>query len=167
VTTPCTLPTASTRRTHPTGKGWLLGTYALTILPRPPPGRDSATMCHGHPHHHPCGHQSMSWSYCVLSTINLVTGDKTPCGAATFAISVDTSMHCPLTHCTFKRLGGRWRCCVCHKGPNRRGWCTYDNPRWVQNHLSGQYEWVEKCDHGCCEKCTKYQIAPADYAQGD
>jgi len=111
-------------------------------------------MCHGHPHHHPCGHQSVKWHYCPRALIDLDTGYETSCDKATFASSQPSKASCPLQKCEFKTHGTRWICCACKQGPNERGWCAFDRPHWEQNHLTGDWAWVESCDHGCCKNCT-------------
>ena len=117
---------------------------------------DSAvTMCYGHPHHHPCGHQSVKWHYCPRAKIDVTTGHATVCNKTTYAISQPAKTRCPLKNCHFKEVGGVWDCCTCKQGPNTQGWCTFSNPSWKKNFQKDEYEWVETCDHGCCKNCTR------------
>ncbi len=114
-------------------------------------------MCHGHPRHHPCGHQSVTWHYCPRASIDLATGYETPCNKTTFASSQPSKTKCPLQNCEFKTHGGSWICCVCKQGPNTQGWCAFKSPTpsWQRNHITQKDEWVESCDHGCCKNCTR------------
>ena len=112
-------------------------------------------MCYGHPHHHPCGHQSVKWHYCPRAKIDVTTGHATVCDKTTYAISQPAKARCPLKNCYFKELGGVWDCCECKQGPNTQGWCTFSNPSWKMNFQKNEYEWVETCDHGCCKNCTR------------
>src|SRR6266566_116276 len=112
------------------------------------------SMCNGLPRHHPCGHQSVHWNFCIEAAVDLETGRETPCAAASFVASQPSKADCPLQNCWFKDVGGRWVCCVCGNGPNTMGWCTFSNPSWAINHNTNKWERVETCDHGCCENCT-------------
>lgn len=112
-------------------------------------------MCYGHPHHHPCGHQSVKWHYCPRAKIDVTTGHATVCNKTTYAISQPAKTRCPLKNCHFKEVGGVWDCCTCKQGPNTQGWCTFSNPSWKKNFQKDEYEWVETCDHGCCKNCTR------------
>ncbi|KAL2134558.1 hypothetical protein VTI74DRAFT_11452 [Chaetomium olivicolor] len=29
------------------------------------------------------------------------------------------------------------------------------NPKWEKNPVTNEWEWIERCDHGCCRSCTK------------
>ena len=111
-------------------------------------------MCHGHPHHHPCGHQSVNWHYCPSALIDLETGYETPCSNITFAGSQPSNSGCLLANCDFG--GSAWTCCNCG-GRNTSGWCTNasPNPRFEKNTITNDFEYVETCDHGCCRNCTK------------
>ncbi|KAL2162889.1 hypothetical protein VTH06DRAFT_6725 [Thermothelomyces fergusii] len=114
-------------------------------------------MCHGHPHHHSCGHQSVTWHYCPSAVIDLETGYETPCHNITFAASQPVSSPCPLANCDFRSTGGGgWTCCKCG-GRNDGGWCVNASPepRWEMNPVTKEWEWMEKCDHGCCRNCVK------------
>ncbi|KAK4229777.1 hypothetical protein QBC38DRAFT_76001 [Podospora fimiseda] len=111
-------------------------------------------MCHGHPHHHPCGHQSVNWHYCPSALIDLETGYETPCSNITFAGSQPSNSSCLLANCDYG--GSAWTCCNCG-GRNTSGWCTNisPNPRFEKNAITNDFEYVETCDHGCCRNCTK------------
>ncbi|KAL2268905.1 hypothetical protein VTJ83DRAFT_3751 [Remersonia thermophila] len=112
-------------------------------------------MCHGHPHNHPCGHQSVTWHYCPSAVIDLSTGYETPCQNITFAVSQSSSASCPLANCDFRHTYGEgWTCCQCG-GRNGGGWCSNMRPRQERNALTGGLDWVERCDHGCCVSCAK------------
>ncbi|KAK4119220.1 hypothetical protein N657DRAFT_627281 [Parathielavia appendiculata] len=114
-------------------------------------------MCHGHPHYHSCGHQSVTWHYCPSALIDLETGYETPCSNITFAASQPSTASCPLANCDFRSAsGGGWTCCKCG-GRNRSGWCMNmsPNPRWDKNPITNEWEWIERCDHGCCRSCIK------------
>lgn len=114
-------------------------------------------MCHGHPHYHCCGHQSVTWHYCPSAGIDLKTGYETPCPNTTFATSQPSTSSCPLANCDFRSAGGGgWTCCICG-GWNTGGWCgnTSPNPKWEQNPITNEWEWIERCDHGCCRNCAK------------
>ena len=122
-----------------------------------------AKMCHGHPHHHPCSHQSVTWHYCPSALIDLETGYETPCSNVTFAVSQASNSECPLQNCEFKAKGGSWICCNCLQGPNTQGWCTFNRQQPVleRNYMSEEYSLVETCDHGCCKNCTRDREAPS------
>ncbi len=109
-------------------------------------------MCRGHPHDHPCGHQSVKWHYCLRATID-AQGVEFPCELADYVRAVPVNGKCPLENCNFRWLGGSWDCCRCGQGPNTRGWCTFKNPEWKMG--PDGPEWIETCDHGCCENCTR------------
>jgi hypothetical protein len=114
-------------------------------------------MCHGHPHYHSCGHQSVTWHYCPSALIDLETGYETPCPNITFAASQPSTANCPLANCDFRSAGGGgWTCCKCG-GRNSSGWCKNMslNPRWEKNPITDEWEWIERCDHGCCRGCIK------------
>ncbi|KAK4157546.1 hypothetical protein C8A00DRAFT_40121 [Chaetomidium leptoderma] len=114
-------------------------------------------MCHGHPHCHACGHQSVTWHYCPSALIDLQTGYETPCPNLTFAASQSSTATCPLANCDFRSAGGgAWTCCKCG-GRNGGGWCqnASPNPKWEKNPITGEWEWIESCDHGCCRGCAK------------
>ncbi|KAK4040641.1 hypothetical protein C8A01DRAFT_46106 [Parachaetomium inaequale] len=114
-------------------------------------------MCHGHPHHHSCGHQSVTWHYCPSALIDLVTGYETPCPNITSAASQPSTSSCPLANCDFRSAGGGgWTCCKCG-GRNNSGWCKNMSPvpRWEKNPITNEREWIERCDHGCCRNCVK------------
>jgi hypothetical protein len=115
---------------------------------------DAVKMCHGHPHHHACGHQSVRWHYCPKAVIDLITGYETACDKTTFATSQLSKIDCPLQTCEFRAYGGSWTCCACGQGPNTQGWCAYSRPRWEENRETGDWAWVDACDHGCCRNCT-------------
>ncbi|AEO63168.1 uncharacterized protein THITE_2108070 [Thermothielavioides terrestris NRRL 8126] len=114
-------------------------------------------MCHGHPHYHSCGHQSVTWHYCPSALIDLTTGYETPCPNITFAASQLSSSSCPLANCDFRSTGGGvWTCCKCG-GRNNGGWCKNmsSDPKWEKNPITNEWEWIERCDHGCCRNCVK------------
>ncbi|KAH6641351.1 hypothetical protein F5144DRAFT_484336 [Chaetomium tenue] len=114
-------------------------------------------MCHGHPHYHSCGHQSVTWHYCPSALIDLETGYETPCPNMTFAASQSSTAACPLANCDFRSAGGGgWTCCKCG-GRNSSGWClnASPEPKWEKNSITNEWEWMERCDHGCCRSCTK------------
>jgi hypothetical protein len=114
-------------------------------------------MCHGHPHYHSCGHQSVTWHYCPSALIDLETGYETPCPNITFAASQSSTAACPLANCDFRSAGGGgWTCCKCG-GRNSSGWClnASPEPKWEKNSITNEWEWMERCDHGCCRSCTK------------
>ncbi|KAL2195129.1 hypothetical protein P885DRAFT_40972 [Corynascus similis CBS 632.67] len=114
-------------------------------------------MCHGHPHYHSCGHQSVTWHYCPSALIDLETGYETPCPNITFATSQSSTSPCPLANCDFRSAGGGWwTCCKCG-GRNDSGWCmnVSSEPRWEKNSTTDEWEWSERCDHGCCRSCIK------------
>ncbi|AEO56700.1 hypothetical protein MYCTH_2058752 [Thermothelomyces thermophilus ATCC 42464] len=114
-------------------------------------------MCHGHPHHHTCGHQSVTWHYCPSALIDLETGYETPCHNITFAASQASASPCPLVNCDFRSAGsGGWTCCKCG-GRNDSGWCVNASPepRWEMNPVTNEWEWMDRCDHGCCRSCIK------------
>ncbi|KAL1835722.1 hypothetical protein VTJ49DRAFT_6162 [Mycothermus thermophilus] len=112
-------------------------------------------MCHGHPHTHSCGHQSVTWHYCPSAVIDLTTGYETPCQNITFAASQSSSASCPLANCDFQNAGGGgWTCCQCG-GRNSSGWCNNMRPRYERNPFTGEWDWFELCDHGCCLNCIK------------
>lgn len=75
----------------------------------------------------------------------------------TFAASQPSTSSCPLANCDFRNAGGGgWICCNCG-GANTSGWCNNmsPNPRWEKNAVTDEWEWIERCDHGCCRNCTK------------
>ena len=114
-------------------------------------------MCHGHPHCHSCGHQSVTWHYCPSALIDLETGYETPCPNITFAGSQASTASCPLANCDYSSAGGGgWTCCQCG-GRNTSGWCTNLSPapKWERNSVTNEWEWIERCDHGCCRSCIK------------
>ncbi len=114
-------------------------------------------MCHGHPHSHTCGHQSVTWHYCPSALIDLETGYETPCPNITFAASQPSTASCPLANCDFRSAGGGgWTCCKCG-GRNTSGWCSNlaPEPKWEKNPVTNEWEWIESCDHGCCRSCVK------------
>jgi hypothetical protein len=114
-------------------------------------------MCHGHPHYHSCGHQSVTWHYCPSALIDLETGYETPCPNITFAASQPSTGNCPLANCDFHSAGtGGWTCCQCG-GRNSSGWCKNMSldPKWEKNPITNEWEWVDRCDHGCCRSCEK------------
>ncbi|KAL2175174.1 uncharacterized protein P884DRAFT_228764 [Thermothelomyces heterothallicus CBS 202.75] len=114
-------------------------------------------MCHGHPYHHTCGHQSVNWHYCPSALIDLETGYETPCHNTTFAASQASASPCPLANCDFRSAGsGGWTCCKCG-GRNDSGWCVNASPepRWEMNPVTNEWEWLDRCDHGCCRSCIK------------
>ncbi|OAA65655.1 hypothetical protein SPI_02442 [Niveomyces insectorum RCEF 264] len=110
-------------------------------------------MCYGHPHHHPCGHQSVKWHYCPRATIDASTGHATVCRKTTYAGSQPSKARCPLQNCYFKELGGVWDCCQCQNGPNTQGWCMFPLTQAVN---AG---WTETCGHGCCKNCTRSALS--------
>jgi len=115
------------------------------------------TMCHGHPQRHSCAHQSVIWHYCPAALIDLETGYETPCPNITFAASQPSTASCPLANCDFRNTGGgEWICCQC-RGQNNSGWCINmsPDPKWERNPLTNEWEWIDKCDHGCCRSCIK------------
>lgn len=115
----------------------------------------SSTMCHGHPHTHACGHQSVTWHYCPSAFIDLGTGYETPCQNITFAASQPSSARCPLANCDYQSAAGRgWTCCQCG-GRNNGGWCSNVWQRYERNPLNQEWERLERCDHGCCRNCVK------------
>lgn len=116
-------------------------------------------MCNGHPHHHPCGHQSVKWHYCPRAKIDVKTGNATACSKTTYAVSQPAKTRCPLKNCYFKELGGVWDCCVCHQGPNTQGWCAFPSQSWQQNFHRDEYELVKTCDHGCCKNCVRSRMS--------
>jgi hypothetical protein len=119
-------------------------------------------MCHGHPHIHPCGHQSVNWHYCPSALIDLETGYETPCPNITFASSQPVTSNCPLVNCDFRNAGGgSWICCNCG-GKNTGGWCLHElsNPRTERNPLTNEWEEIRRCDHGCCRNCIKESKYP-------
>ncbi|KAL2118075.1 hypothetical protein VTJ04DRAFT_7735 [Mycothermus thermophilus] len=112
-------------------------------------------MCHGHPHTHACGHQSVTWHYCPSAFIDLGTGYETPCQNITFAASQPSSARCPLANCDYQSAAGRgWTCCQCG-GRNNGGWCSNVWQRYERNPLNQEWERLERCDHGCCRNCVK------------
>ncbi|KAH6611666.1 hypothetical protein B0J18DRAFT_84362 [Chaetomium sp. MPI-SDFR-AT-0129] len=114
-------------------------------------------MCHGHPHYHSCGHQSVTWHYCPSALIDLETGYETPCPSITFATSQSSTTACPLANCDFRSTGTQgWTCCKCG-GRNDSGWCknVFAEPKWNKNPITNEWEWMERCDHGCCRNCAK------------
>lgn len=125
--------------------------------PLPVPAYLSPAMCHGHPHYHSCGHQSVTWHYCPSALIDLTTGYETPCPSITFAASQSSTTACPLANCDFRSTGTLgWTCCKCG-GWNDSGWCknVFAEPKWNKNPITNEWEWMERCDHGCCRNCTK------------
>ncbi|KAK4148547.1 hypothetical protein C8A00DRAFT_19639, partial [Chaetomidium leptoderma] len=44
--------------------------------------------------------------------------------------------------------------CQC-RGRNNSGWCTNMSPapRWEWNSVTNEWEWIGRCDHGCCRSC--------------
>ncbi|KAK4232781.1 hypothetical protein C8A03DRAFT_48441 [Achaetomium macrosporum] len=126
-------------------------------------------MCHGHPHYHSCGHQSVTWHYCPSAVIDLTTGYETPCTNITFAASQPSTSSCPLANCDFRNAGdGGWTCCKCG-GRNSSGWCKKmsPNPKWERNPITNEWEWIERCDHGCCRNCvkdapTEHKVMPSE-----
>ncbi|KAL2256058.1 hypothetical protein VTK26DRAFT_2261 [Humicola hyalothermophila] len=75
----------------------------------------------------------------------------------TFAASQPSTSSCPLANCDFRNTGGGgWVCCVCG-GANTSGWCNNMSPnsRWEKNAVTDEWEWIERCDHGCCRNCAK------------
>jgi hypothetical protein len=116
----------------------------------------SPTMCHGHPHHHSCGHQSVTWHYCPSSLTDLETGYKTPCADMTFAASQSSTANCPRANCDFRSAGGgEWTCCKCGRR-NTSGRCCDMSPEpWGKNPARNEWTWIESCDHGCCRGCGK------------
>lgn len=119
------------------------------------PTKRPATMCHGHPHYHPCSHTSVKWLYCPEAMFDLDTGYETPCSNPIYSTPQPTNIDCPLQNCNFKALMGSWNCCVCGKGPNTQGWCTALGRRMDWNPLTGKVEDMEvPCGHGCCSSCS-------------
>ncbi len=112
-------------------------------------------MCHGHPHNHICGHQSVTWHYCPKAAIDLTTGYETTCKKTTFASSQPSSAGCPLQNCEFNACGGSWTCCVCKQGPNTLGWCSFIHNSWRMNSMTQEWEWIQTCGHGYCKDCTR------------
>ncbi|RGP72584.1 hypothetical protein FLONG3_6592 [Fusarium longipes] len=124
-------------------------------------------MCHGHPRHHACAHTSINWHYCPSALIDLETGYETPCSNMSFAKAQPTKSDCPLQNCQFKSKGGSWTCCACQQGPNTQGWCTMPLSRLTMNPESFSVETVETtCDHGCCSKCVRYEMAFSEIRKG-
>ncbi|KAK0735394.1 hypothetical protein B0T21DRAFT_290032 [Apiosordaria backusii] len=113
-------------------------------------------MCHGHPHVHVCGHQSMTWHYCPSALIDLGTGYETACSNVTFAAPQPSNAACFLANCDYHGAGTGWMCCHCG-GRNDSGWCKNmsPNPKWEKNIITNEWEWIETCDHGCCRNCVK------------
>ncbi|KAK4645736.1 hypothetical protein QC761_204180 [Podospora bellae-mahoneyi] len=113
-------------------------------------------MCHGHPHIHGCGHQSMTWHYCPSALIDLETGYETACSNVTFAAPQPSNAACVLINCDYRSGGTGWTCCNCG-GRNTSGWCKNmsPNPKWEKNTITNEWEWIETCDHGCCRNCAK------------
>ncbi|AEO60998.1 hypothetical protein MYCTH_2120909 [Thermothelomyces thermophilus ATCC 42464] len=110
-------------------------------------------MCHGHPRHHSCSHQS--------------TGYQTPYPNVSFAVSQPLIASCPLANCDFRSAGGgEWTCCKCG-GRNTSGWCSNMSrkPEWEKNPVTNEWEWIERCDHGCCRSCGK--AGPANTSELD
>jgi hypothetical protein len=29
-------------------------------------------------------------------------------------------------------------------------------PKWEKNRVTNEWEWIERCDHGCCRSCGKF-----------
>lgn len=114
-------------------------------------------MCHGHPHHHPCGHQSINWHYCPSAQIDMDRGYETACNSSTFAASQPSNSRCFLKNCAYRPENTGWTCCHCGGHNSGSGWCTNVLPegRWEQNALNNEWEYINACDHGCCQSCTQ------------
>ncbi|KAK0383879.1 hypothetical protein NLU13_7971 [Sarocladium strictum] len=110
-------------------------------------------MCHAHPRYHPCNHTSMSWFFCATASCDLKQGTSEPCSDTRLGLDQSVKMDCPLKACKFKQKGPEWICCLCHQGPNTKGWCTMPKggDRWSSS-AHGNND-VTTCDHGCCEDC--------------
>ncbi|KAI0117983.1 hypothetical protein GGR51DRAFT_555265 [Nemania sp. FL0031] len=112
-------------------------------------------MCHGHPQIHPCYHTSVKWLYCPEAIFDMATGYETPCSHPIYSAAQPVNTDCPLKNCNFKVLKGRWKCCLCGYGPNKKGWCTATRLGMNWNPVMQRMENMEvQCGHGCCHKCS-------------
>ncbi len=44
---------------------------------------------------------------------------------------------------------------MCGGSQNTEGWCLHDRGRWERDAFSGWPNWIEKCEHNCCNDCTR------------
>lgn len=135
--------------------------FSLLEQPAYEVARSSFTMCHGHPHYHPCSHTSVKWLYCPEAIFDLSTGYETPCANPIYSTAQPVNSDCPLKNCNFKALKGSWNCCVCGQGPNTQGWCTAATRAMNWDPVMKRMENMDvPCGHGCCSQCSRYRSLP-------
>lgn len=84
-------------------------------------------------------------------------GYETPCNTTTFAASQPSNSNCFLKNCAYRAQNTGWTCCHCGGHNGGSGWCKNVLPegRWERNALNNEWEYIDSCDHGCCQSCAQ------------